>query len=197
MMAGLFSVINGVLKPIVTILALPAILLTLGLFTLIVNGFMVYISLALAPGFLWLLRIQLLPGLYWGLVNYIISSCWFCSGKKEEVICRIDTIFTVRDGSPYDDYHQFCCSNEAGRRFGSSEVSLLVADLIKLVWCNYCFALIFIAIDFGNMICGIAKIGEWNLSLDNSSWNRFARLKVSSKDVNKRLRKIEKELICA
>ena len=27
---------------------------------------------------------------------------------------------------------------------------------------------------------------------DNSSWNRFARLKVSSKDVNKRLRKIEK-----
>jgi len=48
MMAGLiFSVVNSVLKPIVTILALPAILLTLGLFTLIVNGFMVYISLAL------------------------------------------------------------------------------------------------------------------------------------------------------
>ena len=35
MMAGLiFSVVNSVLKPIVTILALPAILLTLGLFTL-------------------------------------------------------------------------------------------------------------------------------------------------------------------
>ena len=51
MMAGLsISVVNSVLKPIVTILALPAILLTLGLFTLIVNGFMVYISLALAPG---------------------------------------------------------------------------------------------------------------------------------------------------
>ena len=46
----IFSVVNSVLKPIVTILALPAILLTLGLFTLIVNGFMVYISLALAPG---------------------------------------------------------------------------------------------------------------------------------------------------
>ena len=30
------------------------------------------------------------------------------------------------------------------------------------------------------------------MSSDNSSWNRFARLKVSSKDVNKRLRKIEK-----
>jgi len=30
------------------------------------------------------------------------------------------------------------------------------------------------------------------LRSDNSSWNRFARLKVSSKDVNKRLRKIEK-----
>ena len=36
MVAGLiFSVVNSVLKPIVTILALPAILLTLGLFTLI------------------------------------------------------------------------------------------------------------------------------------------------------------------
>ena len=65
MVAGLIlSVVNSVLKPIVTILALPAILLTLGLFTLIVNGFMVYISLALAPGISMTLRIQLLPGLY-------------------------------------------------------------------------------------------------------------------------------------
>jgi putative membrane protein len=51
MTAGLiFSLVNSILKPIITILALPAILLTLGLFTLVVNGLMVYISLALAPG---------------------------------------------------------------------------------------------------------------------------------------------------
>jgi len=51
LVAGLvFSLVNAVLKPIVTILSLPAILLTLGLFTIIVNGVMVYISLKLTPG---------------------------------------------------------------------------------------------------------------------------------------------------
>jgi putative membrane protein len=49
--AGLiFSIINATLKPIVTILSLPFILVTLGLFTLIVNGLMVYLAIALAPG---------------------------------------------------------------------------------------------------------------------------------------------------
>ena len=49
--AGLiFSVINTVLKPILTVLSLPFILLTLGLFTLVVNGLMVYLAIALAPG---------------------------------------------------------------------------------------------------------------------------------------------------
>src|SRR5690554_5074644 len=51
LLAGLiFSIVNSVLKPLVVILSLPAILLTLGLFILIVNGFMVYISLQLTPG---------------------------------------------------------------------------------------------------------------------------------------------------
>ena len=46
LVAGLiFSIINAVLKPAVIILALPAILVTLGFFTIIVNGLMVYISL--------------------------------------------------------------------------------------------------------------------------------------------------------
>ena len=49
--AGLvFSIVNSVLKPFIVILALPAILLTLGLFMIIVNGLMVYISLRLSPG---------------------------------------------------------------------------------------------------------------------------------------------------
>ena len=45
LLAGLiFSVVNAVFKPIAIILSLPAILVTLGLFTVVVNGFMVYIS---------------------------------------------------------------------------------------------------------------------------------------------------------
>ena len=73
--AGLiFSVINSILKPIVIILSLPAILLTLGLFTIIVNGFMVYISLKLAPGLNMTFWNSVLTGIVLSLVNYIVSS---------------------------------------------------------------------------------------------------------------------------
>lgn len=73
--AGLiFSVVNAVLKPAVIILALPAILLTLGLFTILVNGLMVYISLKLAPGLTMTFWHSVLTGLVLSLVNYIVSS---------------------------------------------------------------------------------------------------------------------------
>lgn len=73
--AGLiFSLINSVLRPIVVILSLPAILLTLGLFTLIVNGLMVYISLTLAPGLEMSFANSILAGIILSLVNYIVSS---------------------------------------------------------------------------------------------------------------------------
>lgn len=70
----IFSVINAVLKPVVTILSLPAILLTLGLFTVIVNGIMVYISLKLAPGITMTFWHSVLTGLVLSLINYIVSS---------------------------------------------------------------------------------------------------------------------------
>ncbi len=73
--AGLiFSVMNAVLRPIVIILSLPAILVTLGLFTIIVNGLMVYISLKLAPGLSMTFWHSVLTGLVLSLVNYIVSS---------------------------------------------------------------------------------------------------------------------------
>jgi putative membrane protein len=75
LMAGLiFSIINSILKPIVIILSLPAILLTLGLFTIIVNGLMVYISLKLTPGLSMTFWNSVLTGLVLSLVNYIVSS---------------------------------------------------------------------------------------------------------------------------
>lgn len=75
LVAGLvFSVVNAVLKPIITILSLPAILLTLGLFTVIVNGILVYISLKLAPGITMTFWHSVLTGLVLSLVNYIVSS---------------------------------------------------------------------------------------------------------------------------
>lgn len=75
LLAGLiFSVVNAVLRPIITILSLPAILLTLGLFTVIVNGILVYISLMLAPGISMAFWNSVLAGLVLSLVNYIVSS---------------------------------------------------------------------------------------------------------------------------
>jgi putative membrane protein len=73
--AGLiFSLVNTILRPVVIILSLPAILLTLGLFTIIVNGFMVYISLKLAPGLQMTFWNSVLTGIVLSLVNYIVSS---------------------------------------------------------------------------------------------------------------------------
>lgn len=75
LIAGLiFSLVNAVLKPVVTILALPAILVTLGLFTVIVNGLMVYISLKLSPHLQMTFWHSVLTGLVLSLVNYIVSS---------------------------------------------------------------------------------------------------------------------------
>lgn len=75
LLAGLiFSIVNSVLKPIAIILSLPAILLTLGLFTIIVNGFMVYLSLKLAPFIQMTFFYSVITGMILSLVNYIVSS---------------------------------------------------------------------------------------------------------------------------
>lgn len=74
-LAGLiFSIVNSILRPVVIILSLPAILLTLGLFTFVVNGLMVYLSLALSPGLSMTFLNSILTGIVLSLVNYIVSS---------------------------------------------------------------------------------------------------------------------------
>lgn len=87
--AGLiFSIINSVLRPIIIILSLPAILVTLGLFILVVNGLMVYISLKLAPGLQMSFFYSILTGMILSLINYIVSSALELSHgrKKEELV---------------------------------------------------------------------------------------------------------------
>jgi putative membrane protein len=49
--AGIFGVINAVIRPVVLVLTLPINLLTLGLFTLVVNAAMLMLVSALVPGF--------------------------------------------------------------------------------------------------------------------------------------------------
>lgn len=77
LVAGLiFSIINSVLKPVLVILALPAILVTLGLFMLVVNGILVYISVALAPGLSMGFFDSILTGIILSLINYIVSAAF-------------------------------------------------------------------------------------------------------------------------
>jgi putative membrane protein len=49
--ALIFSLVNAFIRPLVIILSLPAIVLTLGLFTLIINAFMLYLVTKLYPSF--------------------------------------------------------------------------------------------------------------------------------------------------
>ncbi|MBI3889570.1 phage holin family protein [Candidatus Saccharibacteria bacterium] len=86
LLAGLiFSVINSILRPIIIILSLPAILVTLGLFILVVNGLMVYISLVLTPGLQMSFFNSILTGIILSLVNYIVSSVLELSyGRKNQ-----------------------------------------------------------------------------------------------------------------
>ncbi len=48
--AGILSVVNAVIRPIVLILTLPINLLTLGLFTLVINAAMLKLVSAVVPG---------------------------------------------------------------------------------------------------------------------------------------------------
>jgi putative membrane protein len=74
--AGLIlAIINAIIRPILVILSLPAILISLGLFMIVINGFTVYLmSLIYDPlevvGF-WT---AMLTGIIIGLVNYLVSA---------------------------------------------------------------------------------------------------------------------------
>lgn len=74
LIAGLaVSLVNVLIKPIIVVLSLPAILVTLGLFMLIVNGFMVYIALMLVPGIKVTFWGAVLSGMIISLINYIMT----------------------------------------------------------------------------------------------------------------------------
>jgi putative membrane protein len=49
--ALIFSLVNAIIRPLVVLLSLPAIVLTLGLFTLVINAFMLYLVTKLYPSF--------------------------------------------------------------------------------------------------------------------------------------------------
>lgn len=76
LVAGLLlAIVNILIKPIVVILALPAILFTLGLFMVVVNGLMVLlVSKLYDPLEITNFWAAILAGMIIGLVNYLVSA---------------------------------------------------------------------------------------------------------------------------
>jgi putative membrane protein len=74
--AGLIlAIINVIIKPIVIILSLPAILFTLGLFMVVVNGLMVLLASKLyGPLHVTNFWAAILAGMVIGLVNYLVTA---------------------------------------------------------------------------------------------------------------------------
>ena len=73
-MAGfIFSILNSVLRPILLILSLPMILVSLGLFILFLNGFVVWLAIGLTPGLEMTFVNSIFAGMILSLVNYIVS----------------------------------------------------------------------------------------------------------------------------
>jgi putative membrane protein len=67
--------VNTVIKPIIVILSLPAILFSLGLFMIVINGLMVFLVSRLygqleVQGF----GAAMLAGMVIGLVNYLVTT---------------------------------------------------------------------------------------------------------------------------
>jgi putative membrane protein len=74
--AGLvLALVNGIIKPIVVLLSLPAILFSLGLFMIVINGLMVLIASKLYhPLDITNFGAAMLAGMIIGLVNYLVNT---------------------------------------------------------------------------------------------------------------------------
>ncbi len=71
----ILAIVNVIIKPIVVILSLPAILFSLGLFMIVINGLMVLlVSKLYASLHVTNFGAAMLAGMVIGLVNYLVST---------------------------------------------------------------------------------------------------------------------------
>lgn len=83
LLAGLiFSLVNSIVKPIATLFALPLILLTLGLFVLILNAAMVGLTVWLLPTIHMTFGGAILSALTMSVINYLANILMPVYNKK-------------------------------------------------------------------------------------------------------------------
>ena len=66
--AVVLGIVNAILKPILLLLSLPLNILTLGLFTLIIDAFLIIVTAQLVPG-------VSIDNFWWALLFSIVLSC--------------------------------------------------------------------------------------------------------------------------
>ena len=72
--AGLiFSLVNAIVKPLVTIMALPFIIITLGVFTFLINIAMVALTIWIIPEVQMDLGGELLSAIILGMINSLVN----------------------------------------------------------------------------------------------------------------------------
>lgn len=73
--AFVFGLVNATIGPITKLLTCPLILLTLGLFALVINGLMLWLTSSLSESFGWGFRVTgFWPAFFGGLVVSIVSA---------------------------------------------------------------------------------------------------------------------------
>ncbi len=79
----ILAVVNAIIKPMVVILSLPAILFSLGLFMIVINGFMVFlVSWLYSDLQVTNFGAAMLAGMVIGLVNYLVTT--ILEGKVDQ-----------------------------------------------------------------------------------------------------------------
>ncbi|MBZ0298200.1 MAG: phage holin family protein [Anaerolineae bacterium] len=87
-----FGVINALLKPIITLLTCSLVVLTLGLFILVINGLMLWLTAALLPqlfqidSFGW----AILGGIIISIINMVLESVIGDRDGSSKVEVRVD-----------------------------------------------------------------------------------------------------------
>jgi putative membrane protein len=76
--AAILGLVNGVLRPVLFIFTLPLTILTLGLFTFVLNALMVLLAAAIVPGFT-------VDGFWWAfLFSLVLSILVYFVGEATE-----------------------------------------------------------------------------------------------------------------
>lgn len=78
--ALVLGILNAILKPLIMLFTLPLIFLTLGIFLLVINTFLVWLTAVLVPGFdvfgFW-------SAFFGGLIISIVSYVFYFAGVKK------------------------------------------------------------------------------------------------------------------